>query len=113
MIDLTMNFAGIELTSPVVLASGTCGYGRELEPFLDLSAIGGIVTKTITPEPRSGNEPPRVVETPAGMLNAIGLQNPGIEGFMRDKWPYLAELNTAVKAAAAGARCWPGLSAPK
>lgn len=96
MIDLTMNFAGIELTSPVVLASGTCGYGRELEPFLDLSAIGGIVTKTITPEPRSGNEPPRVVETPAGMLNAIGLQNPGLEGFMRDKWPYLAELNTAV-----------------
>ena len=96
MVDLTTNFAGIELASPVLLASGTCGYGRELEPFLDLDAIGGIVTKTITPEPRSGNEPPRIVETPAGMLNAIGLQNPGLEGFIRDKWPYLAELNTVV-----------------
>ncbi|MCH7685100.1 MAG: dihydroorotate dehydrogenase [Planctomycetes bacterium] len=96
MADLSTDFAGIELTSPVVLASGTCGYGRELEPFLDLSSIGGIVTKTITPEPRSGTEPQRIVETPAGMLNAIGLQNPGLEGFIRDKWPYLAELDTAV-----------------
>lgn len=96
MTDLTTNLAGIELRNPVLLASGTCGYGEELEAYLDLSRIGGLVTKTITPEPRAGNPPPRVVETPAGMLNSIGLQNPGLEGFVRDKWPYLARLDTKV-----------------
>lgn len=96
MTDLTTNLAGIELRNPVLLASGTCGYGEELEPYLDLSRLGGIVTKTITPEPRAGNPPPRIVETPAGMLNSIGLQNPGLEGFVREKWPYLARLDTKV-----------------
>jgi dihydroorotate dehydrogenase (NAD+) catalytic subunit len=95
-VDLRVNVAGMELANPVLLASGTCGYGEELEPFLDLSAVGGIITKTITPEPRSGNRPPRIVETPSGMLNAIGLQNPGVEGFVRDKWPFLAKLDTKV-----------------
>jgi len=94
--DLSVNFAGIPLRNPVLLASGTCGYGQELEPYLDLSALGGIVTKTITPEPRSGNPPPRLVETASGMLNSIGLQNPGLDGFVRDKWPFLAELDTQV-----------------
>ena len=96
MADLTTDFAGIELRNPVVLASGTCGYGDELTPFIDLARLGGMVTKTITPEPRSGNPPPRVVETPAGMLNSIGLQNPGLEAFLSDKWPFLAHVNTRV-----------------
>jgi dihydroorotate dehydrogenase (NAD+) catalytic subunit len=96
MVDLTTDFAGISLRNPVLLASGTCGYGEELAPFLDLSRLGGIVTKTITPEPRAGNAPPRIVETAAGMLNSIGLQNPGLEGFVRDKWPYLARLDTKI-----------------
>ncbi len=96
MTDLRTNFAGIELRNPVLLASGTCGYGDELAPFLDLSRLGGIVTKTITPEPRAGNAPPRIVETAAGMLNSIGLQNPGLKGFIDDKWPYLAALDTKI-----------------
>ncbi len=96
MVDLKTTFAGIELRNPVVLASGTCGYGDELTPFIDLARLGGIVTKTITPEPRSGNPPPRVVETPAGMLNSIGLQNPGLEAFLSDKWPFLSRLDTRV-----------------
>jgi dihydroorotate dehydrogenase (NAD+) catalytic subunit len=96
MTDLTTNFAGIELRNPVLLASGTCGYGEELVPFLELSRLGGIVTKTITPAPRAGNVPPRIVETAAGMLNSIGLQNPGLERFVGDMWPYLALLDTRV-----------------
>ncbi len=79
-----------------MLASGTCGYGREFSPLTDLSRIGGLVSKTITPEPRAGNPPPRIVETPAGMLNSIGLQNPGLEGFIQEKWPFLSELDTQV-----------------
>ena len=96
MVDLTTEFAGIPLRNPVLLASGTCGYGEELEPFVAMSSLGGIVTKTITPEPRPGNRPPRIVETAAGMLNSIGLQNPGLEGFIRDKWPYLSRLDTQI-----------------
>ena len=96
MVDLATDFAGIPLRNPVLLASGTCGYGEELEPFVAMSSLGGIVTKTITPAPRSGNPPPLIVETAAVMLNAIGLQNPGLDGFIRDKWPYLARLDTQV-----------------
>lgn len=96
MVDLTTDFAGIPLRNPVVLASGTCGYGEELGPYLDLSRLGGIATKTITPEARAGNRPPRIVETASGMLNSIGLQNPGLEGFIVDKWPYLSALDTQI-----------------
>jgi dihydroorotate dehydrogenase (NAD+) catalytic subunit len=95
-VDLRVNVAGIELANPVLLASGTCGYGEELEPFLKLADVGGIITKTITPEPRAGNKPPRIIETPSGMLNAIGLQNPGLEGFVEHKWPFLSKLDTKV-----------------
>ncbi|MBD06145.1 MAG: dihydroorotate dehydrogenase B catalytic subunit [Gemmatimonadetes bacterium] len=95
-VDLSTRVAGIDLANPVLLASGTCGYGEELEPFLRLAEVGGIITKTITPEPRSGNRPPRIVETPSGMLNAIGLQNPGLEGFVEHKWPFLSTLETKV-----------------
>jgi dihydroorotate dehydrogenase (NAD+) catalytic subunit len=73
----------------VLLASGTCGYGEELAPFMDLREIGGIVAKSLTLEPRQGNPPPRIVETPAGMLNAIVLENVGVEAFVRDKLPRL------------------------
>ncbi|MBM3278853.1 MAG: dihydroorotate dehydrogenase [Candidatus Handelsmanbacteria bacterium] len=96
MADLGVQFAGIHFRNPVLLASGTCGYGKELQPLADLSRVGGLVSKTITPEPRAGNRPPRIVETPAGMLNSIGLQNPGLEGFIRDQWPFLSGLDTRV-----------------
>ena len=96
MVDLTVNFAGVEYRNPLLLASGTCGYGQELAELVDLSQVGGLVSKTITPEPRAGNKPPRIVETPAGMLNSIGLQNPGLEGFIDEKWPFLATLDTRV-----------------
>ena len=96
MVDLAVDFAGVPLRNPVLLASGTCGYGEELAALIDLGLLGGLVSKTITPEPRAGNPPPRVVETAAGMLNSIGLQNPGLEGFAHDKWPGLAQLDTQV-----------------
>ena len=96
MADLVVRFAGVEFRNPVLLASGTCGYGSELSSLTELARIGGLVSKTITPEPRPGNPPPRIVETPAGMLNSIGLQNPGLDGFIEEKWPFLAELDTQV-----------------
>ena len=96
MADLSVSIAGIQFRNPVILASGTCGYGSEMEELTDLSGIGGLVSKTITPEPRAGNPPPRIVETAAGMLNSIGLQNPGIEAFISDKWPYLSGVDTAI-----------------
>ncbi len=96
MVDLSTSFAGIRFRNPVLLASGTCGYGQELLPLTELSRLGGLVSKTITPEPRAGNPPPRIVETPGGMLNSIGLQNPGLEGFIAEKWPFLAALDTRV-----------------
>lgn len=102
MTDLTVDFAGVRFRNPVLLASGTCNYGQELLALTDLSRLGGVVSKTITPRPRAGNPPPRLVETPAGMLNSIGLQNPGLEGFIRDKWPLLAQLDTQVVVNIAG-----------
>lgn len=97
MVDLTTTIArGLAAPNPVMLASGTCGYGRELEPFLPLGELGGIVTKTVTLRPRAGNPPPRVIETPSGMLNAIGLQNVGVDAFCRDKLPYLTGLGVPV-----------------
>jgi len=74
----------------VLTASGTFGYGAEFAPFFDLARIGGIVAKSITLEPRQGNRPPRIAETPAGMLNAIGLENVGVDAFITEKLPALA-----------------------
>jgi len=90
--DLSVNVAGIRMKNPVLTASGTFGYAQEFEKYFDLSRLGAVVVKTITRLPRAGNPPPRIVETPAGMLNAIGLQNVGIEAFIRDKLPYLRRL---------------------
>lgn len=87
---------GLTLKNPILTASGTFGYGLEFEPFLDLARLGGIVVKGISPLPRAGNPPPRLVETPAGMLNAIGLQNVGVQRFIDEKLPSLRERDTAV-----------------
>lgn len=78
------------LRNPVTVASGTFGYASEFSGFLDLRELGAVTTKTITLRPRRGNPPPRTCETPAGMLNSVGLENPGIDVFLRDKLPYIA-----------------------
>ncbi len=87
--DLRVELCGVPLRTPLLLASGTCGYGSELEPFLDLRRLGGLVAKSLTLEPRTGNPPQRIVETPSGMLNAISLENVGVEVFLREKLPAL------------------------
>jgi dihydroorotate dehydrogenase (NAD+) catalytic subunit len=89
---------GLILRNPVLTASGTCGYGLELEPFLDLSRLGGIVVKGLSPQPRAGNPPARICETPSGMLNAIGLQNIGVDAFVRERLPALRRHATPVVA---------------
>ena len=91
-VNLAVEFAGIRMQNPVVSASGTFGYAQEFEPYLDLNRLGAVVVKTITRLPRPGNPAPRIVETPAGMLNAIGLQNVGIDAFIREKLPFLRTL---------------------
>ncbi|MEX0885158.1 MAG: dihydroorotate dehydrogenase [Phycisphaeraceae bacterium] len=91
-LDLAVDLAGLRLANPLMTASGTCGYADEYADFVDLARLGAFVTKSITPEPRKGNAPQRIVETRAGMLNAIGLANVGHEAFVRDKLPRLAAL---------------------
>lgn len=88
--------SGLDLRSPVLLASGTVSYGEELNMLTDLGKIGGIVTKAISPEPRNGNPPQRIAETPCGMINAIGLANVGLDKFVEEKIPFLQQLDTAV-----------------
>lgn len=100
--NTSVNLAGIKMKNPVTVASGTFGYGREFEEFIDLNKLGGICTKGTSLKPKSGNKPPRVYETPAGMLNAIGLQNPGVEYFMNNDLPYLKKFNTAIIVNACG-----------
>lgn len=94
--DLRVNLGGIKMKNPVMTASGTFGYGDEFKPFVDLNQLGGLVVKGITLKPRQGNPPPRIVETSSGMLNAIGLQNVGVDGFIQKKLPYLRNFDTAV-----------------
>ncbi|OGX19242.1 MAG: dihydroorotate dehydrogenase B catalytic subunit [Omnitrophica WOR_2 bacterium RBG_13_44_8b] len=89
MIDLRINIGKLKLKNPVMVASGTFGYAEEFRYFLDLKRLGAIVTKTVTLKPRQGNPAPRTCETPAGMLNSIGLENPGLEIFLREKLPDL------------------------
>lgn len=88
-VDLSVQIGSLKLRNPILLASGTVGYGNEVSEFIDLNNIGGIVTKSISLKPRKGNPPQRIVETPAGMLNAIGLQNVGVEEFLNEKIPFL------------------------
>ncbi len=95
-IDISVDFAGLHLANPVFAASGTAGYGDELAEFINISAIGGFITKSITLEPRRGNPPPRAVETDSGMLNAIGLANIGLEKFVNEKLPILSNMKPVV-----------------
>ncbi len=95
-INLSVNITGIELKNPVMVASGTFGYGEEYAKYIDLNKLGAIVVKGLSLTPRDGNPPPRIVETSAGMLNSIGLQNIGIDAFIKEKLPFLKKFNTKV-----------------
>ena len=97
-----INFAGIEMKNPVTVASGTFGYGREYSEFFDLSKVGAIITKGTTLRPRAGNKPSRVCETASGMLNSIGLQNPGVEYFAKYDLPFLRKFDTKIIVNACG-----------
>jgi len=88
-VDLSVQVGPLKLRNPIMLASGTVGYGNEMSEFIDLNKIGGIVTKSLSLKPRKGNPPQRIVETPSGMLNAIGLANVGVEVFLKEKVPFL------------------------
>ncbi len=89
IVDLSVQVGPLNFRNPILLASGTVGYGNEMSEFLDLNKIGGIVTKSLSLKPRKGNPPQRIVETPSGMLNAIGLANVGVEVFLKEKIPFL------------------------
>lgn len=95
-VDLSVSIGPLKLRNPILLASGTVGYGNEIAEFVDLNKIGGIVTKSLSLKPRKGNAPQRVVETPSGMLNAIGLANVGVEEFLKTKIPFLQKFDTAI-----------------
>ena len=97
-----INFAGIEMKNPVTVASGTFGYGREYSEFFDLGLLGAVITKGTSLKPKSGNKPPRVCETASGMLNSIGLQNPGVEYFASNDLPYLRKFDTKIIVNACG-----------
>ena len=94
--DLKTNIGGIELENPVMAASGTFGYAMEFKELVDLNRLGGIIVKGLSLKPSMGNKPPRIVETACGMLNAIGLENVGIEAFAKEKLPFLKKLSTPV-----------------
>lgn len=96
MLDMTISFSGITLRNPVIAAAGTFGYGIEFEDIVTLDKLGGFVVKGLSKEPMTGNQPPRIYETTAGMLNAIGLQNIGAREFVEDKLPQLRKIKDAV-----------------
>ncbi len=100
--DTSVEICGVKFKNPVITASGTFGFGKEYAEFYDINLLGGICTKGITKERREGNPSPRVAETPMGMLNSVGLQNPGIEGFIKEDVPFLNTLGTVVIANVAG-----------
>src|SRR5580658_1211599 len=101
-LDLSVKLGPLSLKNPILVAAGTFGYGLEFQEFFDISILGGIITKTLTLQPRDGNPGPRVVETPSGMLNAIGLQNVGVDEFFKTKWPELQRLKVPVIVSVAG-----------
>lgn len=100
---LKVKLPGLELKNPIIPASGCFGFGREFAEFYDLSVLGGIAIKSATPRARFGNPTPRIAETPEGMLNAIGLQNPGVEYIKENEIPWLSNFNTPIIANVAGA----------
>lgn len=101
-VDLRVDLAGVQLKNPVVVASGTFGFGREYGQFYDLSELGGICVKGLTAARREGNPPPRIAETPMGILNSVGLQNPGVDEFIKTELPYLRQFDTRVIANISG-----------
>lgn len=102
MADLHVNVAGVEFSNPLIAASGTFGFGREYAEFYPLSALGGVSSKGITLKARPGNPAPRIAEAPGGMLNAVGLQNPGVDHFIREDLPWLRGQGTRIIANIAG-----------
>ena len=102
MADLSVNICGVEFKNPIIPASGVFGYGREYEEFYPLSRLGGVATKGTTGTRRTGNPAPRIAETPSGMLNSVGLQNPGIDAFIETELPYLLQKDTVILANIAG-----------
>lgn len=102
MADLRVEVAGVSFQNPVIPASGAFGFGHEYEKLYPLSKLGGISVKGMTLNPKAGNPPPRIAETPMGMLNSVGLQNPGIDRFLAEELPYLAEKGTRIIANVAG-----------
>lgn len=101
-VDVSVALGRLKLANPVLVASGTFGYAREMEALVDLARLGGIIPKTITKLPRKGNAPWRTIETPAGMLNSIGLDNDGIDAFLENHLPYLGSRGTAIIVSIAG-----------
>lgn len=102
MADLRVHIAGVELKNPVITASGAFGFGREYNALYPVSRLGGISCKGTTLHARPGNPPPRIAETPSGILNSVGLQNPGVDAFIRDELPWLRQQGTVVIANLAG-----------
>jgi dihydroorotate dehydrogenase (NAD+) catalytic subunit len=100
--DLSVTIANVKFANPVLVASGTFGFGEEYGKLIDLSRLGGVITKSVTQEPREGNLPPRTCETASGMLNAIGLTNPGVDVFIKEKLPFLRKIKTRVVVNVAG-----------
>ena len=100
--NIAVDIAGLRLKNPVIAASGTFGFGREYSEYIDLNELGGISVKGLTLEPRQGNKPPRIAETPAGILNSVGLQNPGVHSFIENEIPYMKQFDTAIIANIAG-----------
>lgn len=96
MVDLSVEIGSLKLKNPVLTASGTYGYGREYEDFVNIDDLGGIVVKGTTLKPREGNDYPRMAETPMGMLNAVGLQNVGVDRFISEIYPKIRKYNTSI-----------------
>ncbi len=101
-VELSVRLGRLTLDNPILVASGTFGYGREMERIVDLTCLGGVIPKTVTPQPRPGNPPWRTVETAAGLLNSIGLDNDGIDAFIAHHLPYLRQIGTRVIVSIAG-----------
>ncbi|MCQ1528075.1 dihydroorotate dehydrogenase [Lutispora thermophila] len=102
MIDMSVDIGGLRLKNPVLVSSGTFGFGREYSNFYDLNSLGGIAVKGITLKPRKGNKPPRIAETAAGILNSVGLENPGLYGFMEKELPFLKRYKVPIIANISG-----------
>ena len=101
-LDMRVSLAGMEMKNPVMVASGTFGFGREYGQFYDLSELGGICVKGLTAARREGNPAPRIAETPMGILNSVGLQNPGVDAFIKEELPFLRRFDVKVIANISG-----------